>query len=83
MIKKIFNLYKNLDKLTSKILKHGLEFCFFLCISAITILITYEIIFSSPTLFHMGLSLFKLSVIWGIEFIICALVVDSIKKQVI
>ena len=82
-MKKIVNLYKSLDKLTSKILKHGLEFCFCLCIMAILILFTYETIFGTPILYHVGLSLFKLSNIWGIEFIICALVVDSIKKQVI
>ena len=83
MIKKIFNLYKSLDKLTFKILKHGLNFCFCLCIMAIVILFTYEVIFVNPILYHIGLSLFKLSIIWGIEFIVCALVVDSIKKKVI
>lgn len=83
MIKKIVNLYKELDKLTFKILKHGLEFCFCLCILSILVLFTYESINSTPTLYYIGLSLFRLSIIWSIEFIICAIVVDSIKKQLI
>lgn len=83
MIKKILNYYKNLEKITSKILKHGLEFCFILCMLSICILLTYETIFTIPFLYHIGLSLFRLSIVFGIEFLVCALVVDSIKKQTI
>ena len=82
MLKKIINLYKGLDSLTYKILKDGLKFCFCICIISILILLTYESLLSTPTLYYIGLSLFKLSSIWSIEFIICALVVDSIKKQI-
>ncbi len=83
MIKKVINLYKSLDNLTYKILKHGLQFCFCLCAISIFILITYELILVTPPLYYLGIALFKLSAIWSIEFIVCALVVDSIKKQLI
>lgn len=83
MIKKILEYYKNLEKLTFKILKRGLKFCFTLCILSICILLSYATIFAIPFLFHIGLSLFRLSIVFSIEFLVCALVVDSIKKQAI
>lgn len=83
MIKKILKLYENLDKLTNKILNNGLKFCFTLCIISVTILLTYEAILGLPLLYHLGLALFKSSMIFGIEFFICALITDAIKKQVI
>ena len=83
MIKNLIDNFKNLDKLTYKIMKYGLKFCFSLCIISIIVLLTYETIYLSPFLFNIGLSLFRLSCILGIEFIVCGLVADSIKKQLI
>lgn len=83
MLKSILNNYKNLDKLTYKIMKNGLIFCFALCLISIIILFTYEAFITSPSIYYIGLGLFRLSIIFGIEFIVCALVVDSLKKQLI
>lgn len=83
MIKSIIKIFKNLDKLTNKIMNYGLHICTGICIFAVAILFTYETIFSSPDLFYIGLALFKLGTIFGIEFIVCGIVVDSIKKQII
>lgn len=83
MFKSIINNYKNLDKLIYKIMKNGLIFCFTLCLISIIILFTYEVFLSSPSIYYIGLNIFKLSIIWGIEFIICGFVVDGIKKQLI
>ncbi len=83
MFKKIFNSFKNLDKLTMVIMKNGLVFCFILSIISLIVLITYDLSFTSPFLYTVGLGLFKLSLIFGIEFIICGLAVDGIKKQII
>ena len=82
-MKSIINSFKNLDKLTYKIMKYGLKACFGICIISIIILFTYQTLFTSPSLYHIGLSLFKLSLTFSIEFIICGIVVDSIKKQII
>lgn len=81
MIKNLIKSFKGFDKTTNKILKYGLYFCFALCILSGFILITYNLIFASPYLYYIGLSLFKLSLVFGIEFIICSLVVDGIKKE--
>ena len=83
MFKKLINTFKELDKLTFKIMKYGLKFCFGICIFSILILATYNLLILSPSLYYIGLLLFKISIIFSIEFIICGLVVDGIKKQAI
>lgn len=83
MLKKVLDNFKHLDKITSKIMKYGLVFCFVTCILSVLILFTYDYAFPSPFMFYIGINLFKLSLIFGIEFIICGFVVDGIKKQLI
>ena len=81
MIKKIINNYKNIDKIAIKILKKGLMFCFALCIASVLILLTYEVFNKSPNTYYIGIGIFKLSLTFAVEFIICALSVDLIKKE--
>ncbi len=83
MINQIINNFKNLENITYKIMKNGLKFCFGLCLLSTLILVTYNITLFSPMLYHTGLLLFKLSCTFAVEFIICGLVVDSIKKQLV
>lgn len=81
MLKKILETFKNLEKITYKIMKFGLKFCFCICIVSIITLITYNMFFTTPQLYYTGITLFRLSLIFAIEFIICGLSVDTIKKQ--
>ena len=74
---------KNFEKITRKVLKGGLEFCFGLSSIAIIILLTYNFFFAYPIIYYIGLTLFRLSLIFGIEFIICGFITDGIKKQII
>ncbi len=83
MFKKILDNFKNLDKLTYKIMNYGLKFCFAICLIATFILFTYGWAFPSPFVYYIGINLFKVSLIFSIEFIICAFVMDGIKKQLI
>ena len=83
MFNKIIVAFKSLDKLTKLIMNNGLKFCFFICFISILILITYNFSFTFPILFYIGFILFKLSLIFGTEFVICAFIVDGIKKQII
>ncbi len=83
MLKDILNNFKHLDKITFKIMKHGLTFCFLICILSVLILFTYDFAFPSPFMYYIGINLFKLSLIFGIEFIICGFIVDGIKKELI
>lgn len=83
MIKNIINDLKNIDKLAKKIMRNGLKFCLILGMIALIILVTYNISFTIPILYSIGFILFKLSLIFGVEFIICGLVVDKIKAGAI
>lgn len=83
MIKNIINNFKDLNKLTKVIMKKGLRFCSILGIISLIILVTYNLSFTNPIVFSIGFILFKLSLIFGVEFIICGLVVDKIKAGVI
>lgn len=80
---KIEKSFVDLDKLTKKIMKNGLKFCSIIGIIALIILLTYNLSITTPFLFNIGFLLFKLSLTFAVEFIICGLVVDSIKKQLI
>lgn len=81
MINNILDNFKNLDKLAKNIMKNGLKFCFILGIIALIILVTYNLSFTIPLLYSIGLVLFKLSLTFGVEFIICGFAADKIKKQ--
>ena len=83
MLKKIITYYKNLDKITYKILYRGLEFCFLLGLVSAFILFSYMLFFFFFIIYYIGINLFKLSLVFSVEFIICSFVVDSIKKQII
>ena len=80
---KILSLFNNLENTTYKIMKSGLSFCFLICLISITILITYNLTNHPPTLFHIGISLFKLSIYYILGFITSGLVIDNIKKGLI
>ena len=83
MFNYILNAFKNLDKLAKKIMKHGIRFCSILGMIALIILVTYNLSFTNPILYSIGFILFKLSLIFGVEFIICGFAADRIKKQLI
>ena len=80
MINCFKNYYSKLDKETLKILKNGWIFCAVLCAVSLLFLVTYLLFFASPFLYKVGISIFQLSLIFFIEFLVCGYVVDSIKK---
>ncbi len=81
VFKKIIDTYKGFDKTTYMILKNGFKFCFGLCLLSCLILLKYTLFFAMPIYFYIGLKLFKMSLIFGIEFIVCSFVVDGVKKE--
>lgn len=78
---KIKNLFYNLDKTDLKIMKIGLKICFGILIIAI-FLLSFYLFFSHRFFFYeLGISILKLSTYIAVEFIICGIVVDKLKKQ--
>lgn len=80
MINYLKKSFLNLNKKTKQILKSGWKFCLIICIISLFFLITYNIFVHNHLFYKLGISLFKLSMIFAIEFLICGYVVDSIKK---
>ena len=80
IIKKIRELFNNINNKILKIMKCGLQFSFIICIIATAILCTYLLFYPDSFLYSLGLTSFRLGIILGIEFIICGLSVDAIKN---
>jgi len=79
-MQKMISELKNLDKDTFKIMKYGLFFCNLITLIALAILVTY-IFLGSSLYYHLGLTLMKSSFIFAVEFVICGIVVDFIRKH--
>lgn len=78
---KFKNLFINLDKTDLKIMKFGIKLCFGIYLFSGILLCSYLFFIHSIFLFDLGLCIFKLSTYIFIEFIICGVVADTIKKQ--
>lgn len=79
-MEKILNIINNLDKLDLKIMKKGLLFCFgLICIS--TVILGFYLFVHKIFLFEIGFCILKLSFYFAVDFIVCGVIVDTIKKQ--
>lgn len=85
MAKQLFNKFKcifdDLDKKVLKIMKNGLRFSFFVLLFSIAILITYLFFVHSILIYQIGLLVFQLALYFAFDFVISAIAVDSIHKQ--
>ena len=79
---KIKNLFNNLDKTDLKIMKIGIKCCFGILLVAIILLSSYLFFVHNFFLYELGLAIFKLSAYIAVEFIVCGIVADKIKKQI-
>ena len=79
---KVMNKFNSMEEKTKKILKYGIIFSVFVCAISMFILLTYQYN-TNPDLYYIGLSVFQLGLYFIVEFIICAIAVDTIKKQTI
>lgn len=78
----LLNKVKNLDAKVVKVMKAGLIFSFIFCILSSMILLTYETLYSLPTLFHIGISLFRTSLSFAVTFFICGIGFDTVQKEI-
>ncbi len=79
-MQKIISGLKSLDKITYKIMRYGFLFSGFIALIAVAVLLSY-IFFGSNFLYHLGIVLMEASFTFSVEFVICGVVVDCIKKQ--
>lgn len=83
MISKILDRLKGLDNKIKNIIKYGIYFSLLICIIACSLLFTYHLSITDVNTYYIGLSLVQLSFVFMIEFIICGLAMDTIKKSTI
>ena len=81
-IKNIKSSFKNLDDKILKIMKYGLKFCFLILLASVAILFTYLVFVHSIFIYQIGLLIFEIALYFSVFFIISALAVDTICKQV-
>lgn len=73
---------KNLDAKVVKLMKAGFIFSFIICILSTMMLLTYEIFCSLPSLFYIGISLFRTSLSFAVTFFICGIGFDTVQKEI-
>ena len=71
---------KNMDTSILKVCNNGLKFCFILSLLSTLMLSTY-ISIHNPNLFYFGISILKTSFFFMAFFIICAIAIDTIRKD--
>ncbi|MBO5479276.1 MAG: hypothetical protein J6A04_06295 [Clostridia bacterium] len=81
MIKVLIDNFKSMEEKIKKIMNYGFLFSFLVCMISMGLLIAYELN-ANLTLYYIGLSVFRLSLFFAVEFIICAFAIDTIKKQI-
>ena len=79
-MKSLKTLFYNLDKTDLKIMKIGIKICFIILLVSAFILSLY-IYSHNFFLYNFGITILKLSTYFSIEFIICGIVADKIKKE--
>ena len=72
---------KNIDNSIKRVLYNGLKFCLAFMLVATFILSLYSSV-HNLTLFYLGISLFKSSLFFIAFFIICAISIDKITRDV-
>ena len=80
MLSMIINIFKNLDIKVKTIMKYGFIFSFYFCLLSIVILYTYHKLNEYIILFFIGTILFKTSLMFFADFIICGIAFDKILK---
>ena len=76
MLKTLVDKLQSMEDKVKKVLHNGFIFSFIVCL-----LISYELS-ANLELYYIGLSVFRLSLFFAVEFFICAIAIDTIKKQI-
>ncbi|MCI8482561.1 MAG: hypothetical protein HFJ27_05920 [Clostridia bacterium] len=81
MIKLLKDKFNSMEEKIKKIMKHGFIFSFLVCMLGIGLLLAYDLN-ANLDLYYIGLSVFRLSLFFSVEFLICGIAIDTIKKQI-
>ena len=79
-LKYLKNLLENLDRTDLKIMKYGLKSCVGILLFSVVLLIFYLNAKHNVFLYELGITIFKVSTYIAVEFVVCGIVMDTIKK---
>ena len=79
-MKKMLSKFKEINNSILKVSFNGLKFCLVLALFATFILSLYPSIHNLD-LFILGISLLKSALFFAVFFVICAIAIDTIKKD--
>lgn len=80
-LKYLKELITNLDKTDLKIMKYGLKICLGILIFSVMLLSFYLNATYNVFLYQLGMTIFRISTYIAVEFVVCGIVVDTIKKE--
>ncbi len=83
MLKHVYKYYLNFDTKLKNLMKHGFLFSFFMLIIAAFILFTYRFFYTLPLLYYIGLSLFKVSIIYFVTFLCFGFAFNKILSDIL
>lgn len=72
---------KEMDTSILKIMKTGLRYAFGLMLISCMVLLTYNLIYPNPTMYEIGISLFKSSAFFVVDFIVFGVSFNKIKQD--
>ncbi len=81
MMDKVSNLFNSLDDKIKKLMKEGLTFCFILAIISSLFLLTYDLFYSSITLYYIGFYILKNSILFACTFFAFGIGFNRIKDE--
>ncbi len=80
-LKYLKELLTNLDKTGLKIMKYGLKICLGILLFSVMLLSFYLNATHNVFLYQLGMIIFRISTYIAVEFVVCGIVVDTIKKE--
>lgn len=75
-------LLTNLDKTDLKIMEFGLKICLGILLFSVMLLSFYLNASHNVFLYELGITIFRISTYIAVEFVVCGIVVDTIKKEI-
>jgi len=83
MIKIFKEKFNKIDKKILRVMNTGFKYCLLLAFISCFILLTYHYNLKSPDLYYCGILLFKTSLFFFVDFIVCGCAVDTIRKEIV
>lgn len=73
--------FKKMDHSILDLMKLGVKFSFLISLVSILILITYDFVYTYPTIYYIGISLFRTSLFFMVGFVIFGFAFSRIKRE--